>query len=141
MISAKRILSQFRRTGGGDEFTKTAAEFADEQIAPLRDLLRNEQPLIVSLTSPANSFILTSRHLLTLRDHAVTQRVPLKNIEWVVTRSNDYKSNGGNLGVKLRDGSVVSISLYSGRPYVAMMNVLMYIGRVTGSPSGRGLRR
>ena len=139
MISASRILSQFRQTGGGDEFTKTATEFADDQMAPFREFLQDEQPLIVSLASPARSFILTSRHLLILRDHAVTQRIPLENIEWVVTQSNDYKFNGGNLGVKLRDGSLVSIDLHSGRPYIAMMSVLMYIGRVTGLPSGRGL--
>jgi hypothetical protein len=39
MISAKRIVNLFHQTGGGDEFTKTATEFAYERLVALGAIL------------------------------------------------------------------------------------------------------
>jgi hypothetical protein len=138
MISAKRITSIFRQTGGGDDFTKLADDFSDEQIAPLREDPKNERMLIVGLTSASEWFAITKQDLV-VQDRGGSRRILLESIDWIVTRDDNYKANGGTLGVKLRDGSIVSINIHSGKPYVALMNVFMYIGRVGGPPSGRGL--
>jgi len=138
MISEKRIVALFRQTGGGDEFTKPADEFTDEQRAHLGNTLREERVLIASMQSADAWFALTPLHLVS-KDHTALRKVALPDIEWIVATDHDYKLHGGNLGVRLRNGSIVNIKLRSGSAYVSLMNVLMYIARVAGPPSDRVL--
>ena len=138
MISAKRIVSLFRQTGGSGEFTKPADELTDAQLAPVREEIGKETPLIVSTRSADEWFALTLSHLI-LKDGGSLRRVALEQVEWVDTGAEDYKLRGGELDVRLRDGSVVCVNVEAGKPYVALMNVFMYIARVTGPPSHRAL--
>jgi hypothetical protein len=139
MISAKRIVRLFRQTGGSGEFTKSADELADAQLSPLREDIGKEAPLIVSIRSTDEWFVLTISHLV-LKNGDALCRIPLEHVEWIDTNATvDYKLRGGRLNVCLRDGSLVGIDVEAGGPYVALMNVFMYIGRVTGPPSHRAL--
>jgi len=77
---------------------------------------------------------------LVLKHGDALRRIPLEHVEWIDTNATgDYKLRGGKLNVRLRDGSLVGINVEPGGPYVALMNVFMYIGRVTGPPSHRAL--
>jgi hypothetical protein len=139
MISAKRIVSIFRQTGGSGEFTKSIDELTDAQVKSFPQDVGKETPLIVSMRSADEWFVLTPSHLV-LKDRDVLRRVPLEHVEWIVTPEDaEFKSHGGKLGVLLRDGSAVSLHVEAGRPYVSLMNVFMYIARVAGPPSHRAL--
>ena len=128
MISAKRIVTLFRQTGGSGEFTKPADELTDAQLALLREDIGQEAPLIVSMRSAGEWFVLTMSHLV-LKDGDALRRIPLEHVEWIDNATGDYKLRGGKLNVRLRDGSLVGINVEAGGPYVALMNVFMYIGR------------
>jgi len=116
MISAKRIVSLFRQTGGSGEFTKPADELTDAQLAPLQEDIGKEAPLIVSMRSAGEWFVLTMSHLV-LKDGDALRRIPLDHVEWIDTNATgDYKLRGGKLNVRLRDGSLVGINVESGDP-------------------------
>jgi hypothetical protein len=138
MISAKRIVTLFHQTGGGGEFTKLAEEFTEAQLAPLRVYLDEERPLIASVKSPDDWFVLTPFRLIS-KNRGGLRKIPFENVEWIDSVPADFKLQGGDLGIKLRNGRSLRISIESGRPYTALMNVLMYVARVTGPPSGRTL--
>jgi hypothetical protein len=138
MISQKRIVNLFRRTGGGDEFTKSADELTGEERARMGNDLDAERALIASVPSNDKWFVVTPLHLVVKNSYEL-RRIPLEHIERIVATDSDYKLHGGNLGVRLHDGSIVNLGLQSARPYISLMNVFMYIARVTGSPSDRGL--
>jgi len=139
MISLKRIVSLFRQTGGGGEFTKPSDGLTDARLALLRERIGDEEPLLVSMRSAEEWFVLTASHFV-LKDGDALRRVPLEEVEWVDTGANrEYKLRGGILGVRLRHGSWSSANVEAGGPYVGLTNVLMYIARLTGPRSHRAL--
>jgi hypothetical protein len=139
MISARRLATIFRTRGGGDDVTKLASDLTDQDRASLPVDLRDEALLIVSVPSPNDWFGLTMLHLI-VRHGGNSRRVPLSQIKSVSSEDfADSKRHGGILGVTLRNGEVVNLNIDAPNPYVALMNVFMYIGGATGPRTGIGL--
>jgi hypothetical protein len=136
MISAGRIITIFRKKGGSGRFTKTSDELSGREASIIRAELNGEKPLIVKVLSKDEWFALTkSRAILKGPDDMTS--ILLDEIDDVV-RPDDLlewaqsKRAGGKLDVRLKDGSRFTVDAESGRPFVALMNVFMYLAKVNG---------
>lgn len=138
MISAGRIVTIFRTKGQSGEFTKLASEFTPEQLSPVLDQLGNEPPLIVSFHSERKWFVVTKLCLVSKRDDRL-DRIPLDQVARVRSDVRDLamgKRHDGKLDFLLRNGSLASIDIEAGGPYVAMLNVFLYLAKVNRPRDG-----
>jgi hypothetical protein len=146
MISAGRITSIFRKCGGSGPFTKTGDEISDYEASIIQSGLNGENPLIVSVRSRDQWFVFTKSRAV-LKDLDNVRTIHLCEVDDLV-RPDDLrewvegKQAGGRLEVRLKDGSLFTVNAEAGRPFMALMNVFMYLAKVNRKKaSGRGLRR
>jgi hypothetical protein len=145
MISAGRIAKIFHNNGGGGRFTKIRDEISDREASIIQDGLTGEEPLIVSVRSKDEWFAFTkSRVISKSNDHM--RSIPLDQVDSLV-RPDDLmewargKRAGGKLDVRLKDGTLFTVHAESGRPFMALMNVFIYLEKVNREKaSGLGLR-
>jgi hypothetical protein len=139
MISAGRILAVFRKNGENGEFTKIADQLSTDQLSTIHGRLGGEAPLIASVRSGDDWFALTSTHLYCPKPGSM-HKIRFDDVEHVDRQvfMAGGKIHGGLLQPRLRDKSLLSITVESGRPYTGLLNVFLYLERVNRR-SGRSL--
>lgn len=142
MVSAKRIVEIFRSRGGGDEPCYPANGLPHDQYAKLKTAAGDE-PIVAKVSSSTEWFALTRTNLV-IEGSGKLSIIPFADIRRVDIPKSDLmnpqiKIEGGNLDIRLRDGSTLRVNVPPGGPYFGVMNVLMYVSAVTGTPSGQGL--
>lgn len=134
MISEKRILAVFRKSGGPDALTSVFSETSQPVQSFVEKTLKGNRPLIARIQSRANWFALTGSELIISVEGGI-QSTRLSDIEAVVLRDGmrqllDGKVFGAPIELKLADGSVLAVPQDAGKPFTGMLNVFMYIARV-----------
>jgi hypothetical protein len=144
MVSAKRIVEIFRTRSGGAELCNPSASLPRDQHAYLK-AAAGDEPMVAMVSSVTEWFVLTKTKFV-IEGSGKISRIPFADISSVAIPKSDMmnpqiKVEGGTLDVRLRNGSTLRVNVRPGGPYFGVMNVLMYVCRVTASPSGRGLPR
>lgn len=145
MISAGRIVKIFHKNGGGGRFTKTSDELSDREASIIQAGLTGEKPLIVSVRSKDEWFAVTESRVISKSNDTI-RSIPLSQVDSLI-RPDDLmewargKRTSGKLDVRLKDGSLFNIHAESGRPFMALMNVFIYLTKVNrDKASDLGLR-
>jgi ABC-type oligopeptide transport system substrate-binding subunit len=127
----------FCKKGGSGIFTKLAGELNSDQLSVIQDQLGGETPVIASVRSRDEWFVLTVSRFVQQR-HAVRRTTLLDVVDDIVAVGGfaKAKAHGGTLAVRLRDESTLEIELESGRPYFAVMNVFLSLARVNRKAGG-----
>jgi hypothetical protein len=147
MISAKRMLEIFRRRGGG-EFANLAEKLTPAQFAYLEQMSKGK-PIIARMYSEDEWFAVTKSQFV-FRCASGTRTVNLDEIYWASISESDFrtidgrrklnrhiKEDGGDLQIRLRDGTSFRVRVEPGGPYFGLMNVLMRIGKANQGRSAR----
>lgn len=134
MISSGRMLAIFRKKGGSGQSTKTADELSDAQRSQLADQLGKDTPLIVSIPSPDNWFVLTKSQIIAKRGEVI-RKIPLAAVEELIAPSgqNEWlqgKQSGGAIVILLQDGTRFSMETESPGPFFGLANLVRYIVRM-----------
>jgi hypothetical protein len=144
MISAKRMVHVFQICGGCEAFYGRDGNLTAEELTHLSSLVEGE-PIAARVSAKDDWFVLTQTQLV-VQQHGTLSRVALRDIRSAsVSRSElllngpRLKVDGGHVDVGLRDGSSLRIKVTPGKAFMGLWNVLIYVAKVTGSPSGRGL--
>jgi hypothetical protein len=147
MISAKRMLEIFRRRGG-HEFASLSERLTPAQFAYLEQMSKGK-PIIAMMYSEEEWFAVTKSQFVFRRANRV-RTVHLDEIYWASISESDFrtvdglrklnrhiKKDGGDLQIKLRNGTSFQVRVEPGGPYFGLMNVLMRVGRANQSRSAR----
>jgi hypothetical protein len=105
----------------------------------LEEKLKGDALLIAHIQSSGNWFAVTASELVySIESHV--QHIRLSDINGIAKRMTvEDKRSGGTLELGLRDGAVLPLRLESGRLFVAMLNVFMYVVKMNRPPRVRGL--
>ena len=144
MISEGRILSIFRTKGGLGGSTSTADELPQPQKNLLERELKGDRLLIARVESKDNWFALSNSQLISSVEGRVRQThladIMAVSPERQATQLLEVKRSGGPLDLKLADGSILTVWLDGGKPFIGLLNVFNYIVKMNrGQRSGHGL--
>jgi hypothetical protein len=130
MISPGRITKVFPKKGRSGQPIQLGCELAGGQLSPILNDSNGDQPLLVNLRPELDWFALT-KHRLVMQGAGKLRKIPLHEIR----RANDIwtharvKQRGGDLFVRLGDGSLEDVGVESDGPCVAMHNPFLYPGQ------------
>jgi hypothetical protein len=131
MISASRITSIFRKKGGDGPITRSANDLRPGQNDTLLRSIGDDIVLIVGFFSDNRWFAITSSRLVVQEGDKlkVTALEDVVAVKYPKSASDlaAGKVVGGTLVLSLRDGAMVKLEVESGKPYVGLLNVFMYI--------------
>ncbi len=141
MISENRIVAVFSKGGDGGS-TATSQRLSQSTRDFLESRLNGERILIARVQSQKDWMAITSSQLVCALEDRVL-RTPLSEIVGVETKGRgeqllECKQSGGNLGLRLTDGSEFAVRVDGGKPFVGLLNVFQYIARIN---RGRRSRR
>lgn len=131
MISAERIISIFRKKGGDGAITRIAENLRPGQHETLLRSIGDDMVLIVGFFSDDRWFAITSSRLLVqqMSKLKATTLEDVISVKYPKTASDLAvgKRFGGTVALTLRDGSSVELEVESGKPFVGLLNVFLYI--------------
>lgn len=137
MISPSRIVHIFRHKGGSGQFTKTADELTDEELASVRESLDGEKPLVISVRSKEDWFVLTGSRLVLTNGDGVSSTA-LRDIDGFshsgIRELARGKLEGGKLEIRSKDGLLFNLRAESGRPFLSLLNIFIYLEKVNRKP-------
>jgi hypothetical protein len=147
MISAKRMLEIFRRRGGR-EFADLSEKLTPAQLAYLEQMSQGK-PIIARWYSE-DEWLAVTKSQFVFRSADRSRTVSLNDIHWASTSENSFrnedesrkldrhiKKDGGDLEIKLRDGTSFRVRVEPGGPYFGLMNVLMRVGAANQNARAR----
>jgi hypothetical protein len=132
-ISPSRVVHIFRHKGGSGEFTKTGDELTEGESRMILAEMDGESPLIVSVRSKDEWFVLTESRIV-LRNSGGLHSAKLLDIDTFfhsgIRELARGKLDGGKFELRLKGGSRLNIDAESGRPFISLLNVFMYLEKI-----------